>query len=173
MCSCYGGARGQIQRIEKQHNIGPFRQKPHLFFILNTNSNNYNSSRTLKSFSNVVLLSPTQAGPDNTRFPVLTPSSEPKITSSQIIKTTGRDNTEENRRGRALRRTHVTPCVTRAEMLTRTRRQTHTHTHAYMRECVPGVHSPSCQRPPTLQQRPLPNDLAGLRAADPTGRPPG
>lgn len=118
VCRCSAGARGQIQRTEKDHNI------------LNINGNNYNSSRSLKRFSNAVLLSPTQAGPDKTRLPVLTPSSEPKITSSQIIETTGRDNTEENRRGRALRRTHVTLCVTLAEMSTCTRRQTNTHAHA-------------------------------------------
>lgn len=135
VCRCSAGARGQIQRTENaDHNMEPFQQKPRLsllfLFTLNINGNNYNSSRSLKSFSNAVLLSPTQAGPDKTRLPVLTPSSEPKITSSQIIETTGRDNTEENRRGRALRRTHVTLCVTLAEMSTCTRRQTNTHTHA-------------------------------------------
>lgn len=81
-----------------------------------------------------MLLSPTHAGPGKTRLPVLTSPSEPKITSSEIIGTTGRENTEENRRGRALRRTHVTLCVTLAEMLTRTRRQTHIHAHT--RTCV-------------------------------------
>lgn len=114
--------------------MGPLKQKPHLSLFIFYFEHQQQQQQLKRS--SLQVRSRTHASPNKTRLPVLTPSSKPKITSSQIIETAGRDNTEEDGRGRALRRTRVTLCVTLAEMLTRTRvaKRIHAHTHTCVSE---------------------------------------
>lgn len=111
-----------------------------------------------------MLLSPTQAGGEKTR-----------LRQDSLIRT--KNNHRPNHKNNGARqhwgeRTWTSSPQDRRHSLCHSdwNADAHACVCVCVRGCEPGVHSPSCQRPPTLQCRVL-NDLAGLRAADPTDRP--